>query len=173
MVGVWLLGAGVAVALSFAAVARVASGVAPAGVGSLSRRAIDNQLRTVTSRPVDARSTTTPSTSRPTPTRPPPSVPEVPTTVPISPTIVPPPVSVAPDTVTTSQGGTLWTHCSGQSSIVYVAAIPKSGYQRTENVEASDGVSQQFENGRHRSSIEAQCSAGVVRAQVDEESAGD
>ena len=158
LAGVWLLGAVAAVGLSFAAVARVASGVAPAGVGSLSRRAIDNQLT---------------STSATTAARPPVSVPPVPTTARSTPTIAPPDVTIAPNTVTTSQGGTLWTRCSNQTTIVYVAAIPKSGYQRTVDVEDSAGISQQFENGNHRSNIQAACSSGRVRAEVDEESAGD
>jgi hypothetical protein len=54
---------------------------------------------------------------------------------------------------------------------VYVAAIPKSGYQRTVDVEASTGIDQQFQNGSRRSKIQAACSNGVVHAEVEEDSA--
>jgi len=51
-----------------------------------------------------------------------------------------------------------------------VAAVPKSGYERTVDVEHEDGIKQVFVNAHHRSQIEAECSGGVVQAQVDEES---
>jgi hypothetical protein len=54
---------------------------------------------------------------------------------------------------------------------VYVAAIPKSGYQRTVDVEASTGIEQEFQNGSHASQIQAACSNGVVHAEVEEDSA--
>ncbi len=75
--------------------------------------------------------------------------------------------------MTTSQGGTIWSRCSGPDTISYVAAVPKSGYRRTVDVEGSRGIDQEFENGSHRSKIQAACSNGVVQAQVEEESAGD
>ena len=53
---------------------------------------------------------------------------------------------------------------------MYVAAIPKSGYQRTVDVEASTGIDQQFQNGNLHSKIQAACSNGVVHAEVDDES---
>jgi hypothetical protein len=81
---------------------------------------------------------------------------------------------VAPhNTVTTSQGGTLFTRCAGADRIVFVAAVPKSGYQRTVDDERSEGVRQSFENATHRSNIEAECSDGVVHAHVEEETADD
>jgi hypothetical protein len=87
------------------------------------------------------------------------------------PTTAPSLSSGARDTAVTSQGGTIWARCSGSGSIVYVAAIPKSGYQRTVDVEDSSGIHEQFDNGSRRSTIQAACSNGVVHAEVEEESA--
>ncbi len=56
---------------------------------------------------------------------------------------------------------------------MYVAAVPKSGYERTVDVEDEGGIQQVFVNGHHRSKIEAECSGGVVHAHVEEESADD
>jgi hypothetical protein len=53
---------------------------------------------------------------------------------------------------------------------VYVAAVPKSGYQRTQDVESAGGIAQWFENGSHLSKITAECSNGSVHAEVEEES---
>jgi hypothetical protein len=84
-----------------------------------------------------------------------------------------PPPAVSHNTVIASRGGSLYTRCSGPDRIVFVAAVPESGYQRTVDDERSDGVRQTFENGNHRSTIEAECSNGTVHAHVEEESAGD
>ena len=59
------------------------------------------------------------------------------------------------------------------NTITYVVAVPKPGYRRTLDVESAHKVEQRFENGRQRSSIEAECSDGVVHARVEEESVGD
>jgi hypothetical protein len=72
-------------------------------------------------------------------------------------------------TVTTSEGGTVWTRCSGANTIVYVAAVPKTGYQRIADIEDPSGIEQQFDNGTRRSAVQASCSDGVVHAQVEEE----
>ena len=77
------------------------------------------------------------------------------------------------NTATTSQGGTVFTRCSGPETIVYVAAVPRSGYERTVDVEGPHGIQQSFADGHHRSNIEAECSGNVVHAQVEEESADD
>jgi hypothetical protein len=53
---------------------------------------------------------------------------------------------------------------------VYVAAVPRSGYQRTHDVESAGGITEWFENGSHRSKITAECSDGAVHAEVEEES---
>ena len=74
--------------------------------------------------------------------------------------------------MTTSQGGTVWTRCSSAEQIVYVAAVPKSGYQRTRDVESAGGVMQWFDNGSHLSKIAAECSDGTVHAEVEEENQG-
>ena len=65
----------------------------------------------------------------------------------------------------------MWTRCSGPDSIVYVAAIPKNGYRRSVDGEASTGIIQQFGNGSRRSKVQAACSNGVVHAEVEEDSA--
>jgi hypothetical protein len=70
--------------------------------------------------------------------------------------------------VTTSQGGTVWTRCSGADQIVYVAAVPKSGYERTRDLESSDRIEQWFESDRHLSRIALECSNGIVHADVEE-----
>jgi len=75
--------------------------------------------------------------------------------------------------VTTSQGGTLFTRCSGPDTIVYVAAVPRTDYQRTVDVEDPTGIEQSFVNSHHRSKIEASCSNGTVHAHIEEESADD
>ena len=86
----------------------------------------------------------------------------------------PPPPTTAPhNTVTTSQGGTLWTRCSGSDRIVYVAAVPRNEFERTRDVEEPGGIEQWFESDNHRSTIKAECSNGVVHAEVDEESKSD
>jgi len=194
LAGVWGAGVLVAVSLAFAAVAHVASGVAPNDVEHMSQRAIDDELTTrlssvpggvsspTTTATASSTTTTTPTTtagptSRTTPT----------TSRLVSPTVtspttvhtVPPPVTATtaqtlPDnpphnTVTASQGGTLYTRCSGADSIVYVAAVPKPGYERTDDIEDASGVRQSFENKDHRSTIEAECTNGVVHAHVEEE----
>jgi hypothetical protein len=86
----------------------------------------------------------------------------------------PPPTTAttvpAATTLTTSQGGTLFTRCSGPTTIVYVAAVPKTGYERTVDVEKPDGIHETFVNAKHQSTIEAECSSGTVHAQVEEES---
>jgi hypothetical protein len=195
LAGVWVFGAAVAVAFAFAAVGRVASGVAAPNASSLSRGAIDNELTATTARPrtggarptsPQTSSTTAPKTPGPSSTLSRPPASEVPTTStalpPPTPTPVPAPttttVTSAPssgdhNTVTTSQGGAVWTRCSGPDTISYVAAVPKSGYQRTVDIEDSRGIEQEFENGSHRSKIDAACSNGVVHAQVEEEAAAD
>jgi hypothetical protein len=71
--------------------------------------------------------------------------------------------------VTTSQGGTVWSRCSGADTIVLVAAVPQSGYQRTRDIESPSGIEQWFEKDKHRSKIRAECSDGVVSAEVEEE----
>jgi hypothetical protein len=75
--------------------------------------------------------------------------------------------------VTTSQGGTVYTHCTGPDTIAYVAAVPKTGYARTVDIEAPTGVRQTFVNAHHRSDIQAECSDGVVHAEVEEEAQDD
>jgi hypothetical protein len=75
--------------------------------------------------------------------------------------------------VTTSQGGTVYSRCSGPDTIAYVAAVPRSGYQRTVDGESPTGIRQTFENAHHRSRIAAECSDGIVHAEVEEESIGD
>jgi cytoskeletal protein RodZ len=191
MGGVWALGVVIAVAVAFAAVDRVASGVTPRDVARLSQRAIDEELR---SSPSGARTpTVTPSTSPSASTTGVPPI-TVKTTTPTTSNSVPPPTSPSTtgptpatttsttttstttevaqqNTVTTSQGGTLYTRCSGPDRIVFVAAVPKSGYQRTIDDESTGSVRQSFENTKHRSNIEAECSNGAVHAQVEEESA--
>ena len=194
LAGVWVLGAAVAVAFAFAAVGRVASGVAAPNASSLSRRAIDNELTATTTRPRTGgarptaphpSSTVTPKTPGPSSSLPRPPTSEVPTTstafpppptpttvtAPTTTTVTSAPSSEEPNTVTTSQGGTIWTRCSGPDTISYVAAVPRSGYQRTVDIEDSRGIEQEFDNGTHRSKIEAACSNGIVHAQVEEEAA--
>jgi hypothetical protein len=178
LAGTWLLGTAVALTISFAAVARVANGVAPANVAALSRRAIDNELTTApttSSSTVQERSrralqpstTTTPTTSiqpkvsAPTALNPPEQV-----TVPNAPS--PTTTAITPATVTTSHGGTIWTRCTGPNSIQFLAAVPTNGYQRTADVEASTGIEEQFTNGSRVSTINAECSNGVVHAEVED-----
>ena len=170
LAGIWLLGAGLAVTFSFAAVGRVASGVTPTDGAALSRRDIDSALIAGAAgqpRGSSAAPTTTASSTLKPPAT---TVPHSPSSVvaPTTPTVAP---FVISDTVTTSQGGTVWTRCSGPNSIVYVAAIPKNGYRRSVDVEASTGIIQQFENGSSRSKVRAACSNGVVHAEVEEGSA--
>jgi cytoskeletal protein RodZ len=194
LAGVWAAGILVAVLLAFAAVAQVASGVAPNDVNRMSQRAIDNELTTPrTSIPAGASTTSTTSTpsttttttgQTPTTTTTPTSAAgSTTTTSPTTAQSAPPPATTTTDTaapsrpthntVTTSQGGTLYTRCTGPASIAYVAAVPKPGYERTQDVEDSGGVRQSFENNHHRSNIEAECSNGVVHAQVEEEADGE
>jgi hypothetical protein len=172
LASVWLLGAGLAVALSFAAVGRVASGVSPADGATLSRRAIDNALTARVS-PHPSRTSAGPSTTRPSPPRPTTTLPRsLPTAVPSrAPVIAPLAPQQIGGTVTTSRGGTVWTRCSGSSSIVYVAAIPKNGYQRSVDVEDASGIVQLFANGTSQSKVHAECTNGVVHAAVEEETA--
>jgi hypothetical protein len=73
--------------------------------------------------------------------------------------------------VTTSVGGTIWTRCSGADHIAFVAAVPKGGYARTHDAE-NPVVVQWFDNGSHVSKISAECSNGVVHAEVEEEREG-
>jgi hypothetical protein len=82
------------------------------------------------------------------------------------------PASGAGDTATTSLGGTIWTRCSGPNSIVFVAAIPKPGYQRTTDVQLPTRIEEQFQNGNHVSTIQAECAGGAVHAEVEEETDG-
>lgn len=178
----WVLGVMASVALAYGAVGRVANRVAPPGVARLSGAAVDRALgSTVPSTPSTGPTTTRkptasaapPSTTRttasvapPTPVGPTSSVAPPPTTT----TAPPPPTTTPHNTVTTSQGGTLWTRCSGAEKIVYVAAVPKSEYERTRDIESPDGIEQWFESDSHRSRIKAECSDGVVHAEVGEES---
>ena len=67
----------------------------------------------------------------------------------------------------------MWTRCSGQDQIVYIAAVPKSGYERTRDVESPGGIQQWFESDNHLSKITAECSNGVVHAEVEEARGGD
>jgi hypothetical protein len=79
------------------------------------------------------------------------------------------PASGAGDTATTSLGGTIWTRCSSPNSIVFVAAIPKPGYERTNDVQLPTRIQEQFQNGNHVSTIQAECAGGAVHAEVEEE----
>jgi hypothetical protein len=54
---------------------------------------------------------------------------------------------------------------------VYVAAVPRTGYQRTVDIEDRTGIEQVFANARDQSKIDASCSNGIVQAHVEEESA--
>jgi hypothetical protein len=179
LTGFWLVGV----------TARVASHVAPQGVARLSAGGVDRELAS----PLPSTGASTP---RPTTPQPPSSV-TSPTTRPSSPsstaatpppppigpatsvpptrppaTVAPPPTTTLHNTVTTSQGGTVWTRCASAEAIVYVAAVPKSGYQRTHDVESAGGITEWFENGSHRSKITAECSDGSVHAEVEEEGEG-
>jgi hypothetical protein len=187
LAGIWLIGASIAVTFSFAAVGRVASGVSPSNGPALSSRAVDNALTSDTTGRRGSRPPSVPTSSVPRSTAPAtttqlnaPAATASPSWTMATPTTVPaprpsppppPPSSGGHETVTTSQGGTIWTRCSGPDSIVYVAAIPKSGYQRTVDVESATGIDQEFQNGSRRSKIQAACSNGVVRAEVEEEGA--
>ena len=198
LAGVWVVGVVIAVSLAFAAVARVSSGVAPNDVARLSKTEINDELTGATTphaRATTSSSSATTTTAKTGPTRttststtpstrplitpltqgsvftmPPPTATTVAPSTPVTTTTAapPPPVS-SHNTVTTSQGGTVYTRCSGPETIVYVAAVPRTGYQRTEDVEGPGGVRQTFINAHHRSSIEAECSNGVVHASVEEE----
>ena len=188
LAGFWMLGVIVAVALAFAAVGRVAHGVAPHDVAQpLSQTAIDDALAADrkpapvpgganTSSSTTPKSTSAPTTATTTTTTPKSGPTNPSTTTPTTagrPTVttVSPPPPVAPhNSATTSQGGTVFTRCSGADTIVYVAAVPRPGFTRTVDVENPGGVRQSFQNGKHRSIIEAECSNGVVHATVDEES---
>jgi cytoskeletal protein RodZ len=201
LAGVWALGVAVALTLAFAAVGRVANGVAPRDVARLSSTEIEREVAgpsgpavtsssaragTATTATTATSVTTTSSTSTTTSTtRPSGSTIVNPTTVATAATTtsttahtVPTTTATSPsaephNTVTTAQGGTVFSRCSGPEKIVYVAAVPKSGYQRTVDVENQGGIQQVFVNAHHRSQIEAECSGGVVHAQVEEESADD
>jgi hypothetical protein len=157
MGGVWALGVVVAVALAFAAVGRVAHGVAPHDVARLSQTAIDDELSGVAGQPTSALSTSAPDSS--TTTTAPPSA---------ATTLTP-----SRDTVTSSQGGTLFTHCSGPDAIVYVAAVPRAGYARVGDVEEGNRVEQTFENGDHHTTVEAWCADGLVKSRIEDEGPGD
>ena len=194
MGGLWALEVVIAVSVSFAAVDRVASGVTSGDAARLSQEAINDELRltasgTATSSTVPkstsaSTSTTlapsvtttstvvpspTPFTTTPTPptTHTPPTTRFLPTTQTTTSTSIP---AASSNTVTTSEGGTLFTRCSGADQIVFVAAVPKPGYQRTVDNEDPGGVRQSFQNGTHLSKIEAECSNGIVQAQVEEDS---
>jgi hypothetical protein len=67
----------------------------------------------------------------------------------------------------------LWTRCSSAEQIVYVAAVPQSGYERTRDIENPGGIVQWFHNDHHVSKVSAECSNGVVHAEVEEENASD
>ncbi|HEY5014029.1 MAG TPA: hypothetical protein VIK61_15200, partial [Acidimicrobiia bacterium] len=82
------------------------------------------------------------------------------------------PTTAPHSAATTSVGGTIWTRCSGADRIDFVAAVPKGGYERTRDVENAAGIEQWFDNGGHVSKISAECSNGVVHAEVEEESEG-
>jgi len=178
LAGTWLLGTAVALTVSFAAVARVASGVAPPNGAALSRRAIDNELTTGPStspssvqrrsrRALQPSATTTPTTSLRREVNAAPALNSpAPVTAPIAPS--PPPTATTPATATTSQGGTIWTRCTGPDTIQFLAAVPNNGYQRTADIEASTGIEEQFNNGSRASTINAECSNGVVHAEVEE-----
>jgi hypothetical protein len=83
-----------------------------------------------------------------------------------------PPTTALHSTATTSVGGTVWTRCSGAEHITFVAAVPRAGYERTRDVENASGIVQWFDDGSHISKISAECSNGVVHAEVEEESGG-
>jgi hypothetical protein len=203
LVGVWVAGVVIAVSLAFAAVARVANGVAPNDVAHLSKTQVDNELTGGTTPPPrgstspTSRATTTTSSPGSTPTSTattsstmstagwstptthgttltaPPLTAWSPTSRPTSPTTAttvakPPPVTPH-NTVTTSQGGTIYTRCTGPETIAYVAAVPKTGYARTVDIELPTGIEQTIANGQHASTIQAECSNGVVHAEVEEE----
>ena len=54
---------------------------------------------------------------------------------------------------------------------MYVAAVPKSGFTRTRDIE-SPYVVQWFESADHISKITVDCSEGRVQAEVEEEGRG-
>ena len=192
MVGSWILGVIASVAVAFAAVGQVANRVAPTSGERLSSGAIERALgsppstgsgttrtTTTSSAPssTDRGASTTTSTSPPgsivtsAPTTTRPASPTTTSATTPPPTTPPPPTTtVAPrDTATTSQGGTIWTHCSGAEHIVFVAAVPKSGFERTHDVEQPGGIHEWFASDTHLSKIDAECSDGVVHAEVEEE----
>jgi hypothetical protein len=189
LAGTWALGATFALVISFIAVAHVASGVASSSVAAVSQNALDKQSTNVkrvsgaSARPHRTNTTAVGVTVRP------------PTVVaPPAPVTLPPPTSNAPPTkssaplpppataaaparaaanvtttATTSQGGTVWTRCTGPDTITFVAAVPRSGYQRTVDVESASAVEQQFTNGTHVSKVHAECSNGTVHAEVEDQ----
>lgn len=188
LTAVWALGIVLAVTLAFAAVGRVASGVAPHDVARLSQTAIDKELSettrpsavstsssrapSVSTAPQASTTATTPQTDN---TVAPPITSSSPSSNAPPPTTVTTTVSAgAPhNTVTTAQGGTLFTRCTGPETIEFVAAVPRTGYERTVDKENSSGIEQSFVNIQHKSTIAAECSNGVVNAHVEEESADD
>ena len=188
LTGLWVLGVTASVAVAFTAVGSVASRVVPPGVGRLSAAAVDRALgttgpssqSTISGRPS---SSGPPLSVRPSPSSTdrvaPPSTSVGPATSiaprprPTPTTASASPTSVPHNTVTTSEGGTVWTRCSGPDRIVYVAAVPKSEYERTHDVESAGGIEQWFQSGNHLSKITAECSGGVVHAEVEEERSSD
>jgi hypothetical protein len=54
---------------------------------------------------------------------------------------------------------------------VFVAAVPKTGYQSISGLQSATTITERFENGSHVSTIQAECSDGVVHAEVEEEAA--
>jgi len=184
LTGVWLVGVGASVAVAFAAVGAVARGVEPANIVRLSGRAIDRELRTPTSPPPPAHAITPPSvpSSTSTTTAPPTSntvgtatsVPTTgavtpPTTAPERPTTRPTTARASSATATPSPGGTVYTHCIGPNTIAFDSAIPNNAYFRVRDVENGSGVEQWFSNGKKVSKVHAECSGGVVHAEVENE----
>jgi len=163
--GVWALGIVASVAFAFAAVARVAGGIAPHDVSRLSQTEIDDALKA----PPAVRPTTAPTTAPTTRTTlvPTSTTPTVATTV-----TSPPPTTTAPrsagETATTSQGGTLYARCTDDGTIDYAAAVPRMGYERVIDDESPGRIEEAFENDHHRSTIVATCEGGTVHAQVTE-----
>ena len=182
LVGLWVLGVAVAVTLAFAAVgagrtrrraARQSRGSSQAAIDERALRDIERPHGDDPAEAVREPSTSTTRSTTPTddghvvrPSRPPsPSGTTSTAPPPTTPTTASPPPTVAPqNTATPSQGGTIFTRCSGPSTIVYVAAVPKQRIRAHRRRREPDRHQPDVRNGRTSRRIDADCAGGTVHA---------
>jgi hypothetical protein len=142
LVAGWVVGLGLATAISWTAVGRVGDEVASAGSGLLTQAEVERRIHSVDNTSAPSRDTSEPSSS--------PAGPGAPTRRSV-----------------VSRGGSAIFLCSGASVTVEYSPAPGYSGQRATDLDG-EYIEVSFRNRARRSTVEGYCEGGVPVTDVDE-----